>query len=206
MQTLEYRVKVPILSLKNYGSLLEDALKTENTNIVTILQSGESDYANLPNKNNNRLHSGIQRTSKEYNLPATSSTPANVISVITFIKNLTSKSNINPNISVISQCSNIDDIDNIFALPASVVSSRTVVELDLNDPNIWNFTSPIVNPIISLPSVLPIPVKKPSVFVYILFTIYPSSIFTITESVLDLDLFKAYIVLLHKKMISLSLL
>jgi hypothetical protein len=55
---------------------------------------------------------------------------------------------------------------------------------------------------------LPIPVKKPIVFVYILFTISPSSIFsksksTITESVLDPDLFKAYIVLLHKKMISL---
>lgn len=203
MQTLEYRVKVPILSLENYGSLLQDALKTENTNIVTILQSGESDYANLPNKNH-KLHSGIQRTSKEYKLPATS----NVISVKTFIKNLTSRSNINSNISVISQCSNIDNIDNIFALPASVVSSRTVVELDLTDANIWNFTSPIVSPIISLPSILPIPVKKPNVFVYILFTMSPSSIFsksksTITESVLDPDLFKAYIVLLHKKMISL---
>ena len=200
MQTVEYRVKVPILSLKNYGSLLEDALKTENTNIVTILQSGESDYANLPNKNN-RLHSGIQRTSKEYKLPATS----NIINVITFIKNLTSKSNINPNISVTSQCSNTDNIDNIFLLPASVISSRTVVQLDLTDPNIWNFTSPIVNPIIQLPSVLPTPDKKPNMFVYILFTIYPSSTFNSTpiEPVLDLDLFKAYIILLHKKMISL---
>lgn len=201
MQTLEYRVKVPILSLKNYGSLLEAALKTENTNIVTVLQSGESDYANLPNNRYNKLPSGIHRTKKEYKLPATSS----VISVITFIKNLTSKSNINPNISVISQCSNIDNIDNIFALPAAVVSSRTVVELDLTDPDIWNFTSPIVNPIISLPSILPTPVEKPSVFVYILFTIYPSSTFNSTpiEPVLDLDLFKAYIILLHKKMISL---
>jgi hypothetical protein len=201
MQTVEYRVKVPVLSLKNYGSLLEDALKTENTNIVTILQSGESDYANLPNKNKNKLHSGIQRTNKEYKLPATS----NVINVITFIKNLTSKSNINPNISVISQCSNIDNIDNIFVLPAPVVASRTVVELDLTDPNIWNFTSSIVNPIIPLPSFLPTPDKKPNMFVYILFTIYPSSTFNSTpiEPVLDLDLFKAYIILLHKKMISL---
>lgn len=201
MQILEYRVKVPILSLKNYGSLLETALKTENTNIVTLLHSGESDYANLPNKSHNRLHSGIHRTSKEYKLPEMS----NAIRVITFIKNLTSKSNISSNISVISQCSNIDNIDNIFALPASVISSRTVVELDLADPDIWNFTSPIVNPIISLPSILPTPVIKPSVFVYILFTIYPSSTFNSTpiEPVLDLDLFKAYIILLHKKMISL---
>lgn len=208
MQILEYRVKVPALSLKNYSSLLEAALKTENANIVTILQSGESDYANLPSRNNNRLHSGIQRTNKEYNLPVTPPAVSNVVGVTTFIKNLTSKSSVNSNISVTSQCSNTDNIDNIFSLPASIISSRTVVQLDLTDPDVWNFTSPIVNPIISLPSVLPIPVGKPMVFVYILFIIYPStttggSESTITTSILDSNLFKAYIVLLHKKMLSL---
>jgi hypothetical protein len=202
MQLLEYRVKVPVVLMKNYSSLLADVLKSENVNIVKIFQSGESDYANLPGRNNN-LHSGIQRTSKEYNLPVISSTP---ISVTSFVKNLTSRSNINSNISVTSKCSNIDSIDNIFSLPISVISSRTVIPLDLTDPDIWNFELPAITPIITLPTLLPVPTKTPFVFVYILFTIYPPTVFggsATTGPILDPNLFKAYIILLHKKMISL---
>ena len=199
MQLIEYRVKVPVVSMKDYNSLLTSALSSENANIVTILQSGESDYANLPNRNTSKLHSGIKRIKKKYNLPGPSQSNT-VIDVTSYIKNITSRNNINSNISVTSTCSNIDNTANIFSLPISLMSSRTVVELDLTNPDVWNFTSPSVTPIISLPSVLPVPTTTPVVFVYILFTIYSST----TEPLLDPILFKAYIILLHKKIISLQ--
>jgi|LauGreDrversion4_2_1035121.scaffolds.fasta_scaffold00715_26 hypothetical protein len=195
MQLLEYRVKVPLVGFADYDALLSSALDSENTNIVTILQSGESDYANLPSRNNDKLHSGIKRTNKKYNIPLISSTPINVTSSF---KNLTSRNSINSNISVTSKCSSIDNVDNIFCLPIQFLSSRTVVDLDLTNPEVWNFTLPSITSIISLPSELVIPTVAPVVFVYILFTIYPST----TEPVLDPSFLKAYIILLHKKIIS----
>lgn len=195
MKLIEYRVKVPVVSMEDYESLLISALASENPDVVTISQSGESDYANLPSRNNTKLHSGIQRTNKKYNIPIISSIPINVTS---FTKNTTSKNSINSNISVTSKCSSIDNIDNIFSLPPSFVSNRTVVQLDLTNPEIWDFTLPVITPIISLPSVLPVPIKTPVVFVYILFIIYPST----TEPYLDQSFLKAYIILLHKKIIS----
>lgn len=197
MQILEYRVKIPTVSINDYNFLLMSAVASENTNIVTILQSGESDYANLPSRNSNKLHSGIQRTVKEYKLPTLFSKPINVKS---FITKDTSKHNINSNISVTSKCSNIDNIDNIFSLPESFVSSRVVEQLDLANPDVWNFTSPIINPIISLPSGLPVPSETPSLYVYILFMIHTP----IIEEIINPNLFKAYIILLHKKIISLT--
>lgn len=195
MQLLEYRVKVPLVGFADYDALLSSALDSENKNIVTILQSGESDYANLPSRNNDKLHSGIKRTNKKYNIPLISSTPINVTSAV---KNLTSRNSINSNISVTSKCSNIDNVDNIFCLPIQFLSSRTVVDLDLTNPEVWNFTLPSITPIIPLSSELIIPTQAPVVFVYILFTIYPST----TELVLDASFLKAYIILLHKKIIS----
>jgi hypothetical protein len=199
MEIIEYRVKVPDVPMNGYSSLLTSALASENTNIVTILQSGESDYANLPGRNNNKLHSGIHRINKNYKIPI-----ANIdINVKSFIKNdtkgLTSKSHINSNIAVTSRCSNLDNIENIFSLPLSLLPSRTVVPLDLTNPDVWNFVSPVVTPIISLPSPLPVPTTTPDVFVYIMFIISSSN----TEQVLDTTLFKAYIILLHKKIVSL---
>lgn len=195
MQLLEYRVKVPLVGFADYDALLSSALDSENKNIVTILQSGESDYANLPSRNNDKLHSGIKRTNKKYNIPLISSTPINVTSSV---KNLTSRNSINSNISVTSKCSNIDNVDNIFCLPIQFLSSRTVVDLDLTNPEVWNFTLPSITPIIPLSSELVIPTQAPVVFVYILFIIYPST----TELVLDASFLKAYIILLHKKIIS----
>lgn len=198
MKLLEYIVKVPGVPMVDYNSLLTSALASENSDIVTILQSGESDYANLPSRNNNKLHSGIQRTNKEYKIPVIDAIKVSPVRVTSFIKNLTSRNTINSDISVTSNCSNIDNVYNMFSLPPSLLSSRTVVELDLTDPAVWNFESPIVTPVISLPFVLPVPTTHPVLFVYILFT-SSSSI----EEVLDGTVFKAYIILLHKKIISL---
>ncbi|MEX0598733.1 MAG: hypothetical protein WD512_19775, partial [Candidatus Paceibacterota bacterium] len=94
MKLLEYIVKVPGVPMVDYNSLLTSALASENSDIVTILQSGESDYANLPSRNNNKLHSGIQRTNKEYKIPVIDAIKVSPVRVTSFIKNLTSRNNI----------------------------------------------------------------------------------------------------------------
>jgi hypothetical protein len=185
---IEYRIKLPFISFENYSKLLKETLSSENPSIVSLLESGMSDRANLSEKTN-KIPTNVFKTVKNYNIQE-----LNIqTKIVSFFKFPYAKIKIKD--SVISSICVKKENDNIFFLPQTILEKRIVIPIDFNNSEIWNFRNSIVENILGIPETSPVPEKEPEIFVYIL---SPEIIF----STIDIfEIIKGYIILLHRKMI-----
>jgi hypothetical protein len=167
---------------------LKETLSSENPSIVSLLESGMSDRANLSEKTN-KIPTNVFKTVKNYNIQE-----LNIqTKIVSFFKFPYAKIKIKD--SVISSICVKKENDNIFFLPQTILEKRIVIPIDFNNSEIWNFRNSIVENILGIPETSPVPEKEPEIFVYIL---SPEIIF----STIDIfEIIKGYIILLHRKMI-----
>jgi hypothetical protein len=189
---IEYRIKLPSILIENYSKLLKETLESENPSVVSLLESGMSDRANLSDNKTNKIPTNVFKTVKNYNI-----SELNIeTKIVSFFKFPYAKIKIKD--STISSICLIKENDNIFSLPQTILEKRIVIPLDFKNPEIWNFRNSIVENILGIPEPSPIPEQGSEIFVYIL---SPQFIFSKMEKMDISEIIKSYIILLHRKMI-----
>jgi hypothetical protein len=190
MHVIEYQVKVPVVSFGDYSALLREVLSSENPAVVSVLESGASDVARLPNTRS--TPTSVFRTVKSYTVP---SEPA--CKVKTCFKHPHYNTTVTVGGALFTLyvvCDTQEEKPNRFLLPSALLQQRVQVELDITDPAVWNTTHPVAEACLGAqPYSLPPPVL-PTLFVYAL--VVAESLDPLIENVLP-----AYLILLHRRMV-----
>lgn len=197
-QVLEYRLKLPFISMDKYKKILKDTLEKENPLVVTVLKAGLNDYATSQSRQ--RRDAKTFCTIKEYKI-SESEPPVKISSFFLFPN---TRHQIGPYISITSHCDLEGNKTNVFYLPEQMLTSRSVISLDLTHDSTWNIKNATIENILGINTPSSPPTQPPQMYVYILVLLPSTSERNETTNELveiPTDFFEAYIILLHKKMI-----
>jgi hypothetical protein len=195
-QAIEYKVKIPLITIDKYEKLLKNILEKENPLFVTVLKSGVNDYATSQSRQNRIPKTGL--TVKEYKI-----SESNPVKISSFFLFPNTRHQIGPNISIISHCDLEGNKNNVFCLPEQILTSRSLISLDLTQESTWNIKNPTIEKIlgVNIPSSPP---QSPLIYVYILFLLQTpdeKNGMDVELAEIPTELFEAYVIILHKKMI-----